>query len=54
MTAPAWVKVTGPPETKRFEGSVDGRLLQPLCPHVSAYLQRHLEQADLIDPTTPS
>ncbi len=31
----------------------DGRLIQPLCPYVAAYLRRHPEYADVIDTTTP-
>lgn len=32
----------------------DGRLLQPLCPYVSAWLRRHPDQSDIVDPSTPS
>ena len=32
----------------------DGRLLQPLCPYISAWLDRHPDQADIVDPSTPS
>ena len=31
----------------------DGRLLQPLCPYVRAWLQRHPEAGDVVDTTTP-
>jgi uncharacterized protein len=31
----------------------DGRLVQPLCPYLSAYLQRHPEWSDVVDQTTP-
>lgn len=31
----------------------DGRLVQPLCPYVAAYLRRHREYDDLVDQTTP-
>lgn len=31
----------------------DGRRLQPLCPYVTAFLQRHPEHADVVDQTTP-
>lgn len=29
------------------------RLVQPLCPYVTAYLRRHPEYSDVVDPTTP-
>jgi uncharacterized protein len=32
----------------------DGRLLQPLCPYVAAYLRRHPDEADVVDRSTPS
>ena len=31
----------------------DGRLVQSLCPYLSAYLQRHPEWSDVVDQTTP-
>ncbi len=31
----------------------EGRLIQPLCPYVAAYLRRHPEYDDVVDPTTP-
>ena len=31
----------------------DGRVVQPLCPYVTAYLRRHPEAQDVVDPTTP-
>jgi uncharacterized protein len=31
----------------------DGRLLQPQCPYVRRWLERHPDAADVIDPDTP-
>ena len=31
----------------------DGRLLQPLCPYVAAWLRRHPDEADVVDRSTP-
>ena len=31
----------------------EGRLVQPLCPYVTAYLRRHPEYDDVVDTTTP-
>ena len=31
----------------------DGRRLQPLCPYVTAFLQRHPEYGDVVDQSTP-
>ena len=31
----------------------DGRLVQPLCPYVTAWLRRHPDYSDVVDPTTP-
>ena len=31
----------------------DGRLVQPLCPYVTAYLRRHPEHEDVVDRSTP-
>ena len=31
----------------------DGRLVQPLCPYVTAYLRRHPEYADVVDTSAP-
>lgn len=44
--------------TQLVQGMIDqlrteGRLVQPLCPYVTAYLRRHPDQADVIDHSTP-
>ena len=31
----------------------DDRVVQPLCPYVTAYLRRHPEYADVVDSSTP-
>lgn len=31
----------------------DGRLLQPLCPYVRSWLERHPEADDVVDTSTP-
>ncbi len=31
----------------------DGRLIQPLCPYVTAYLREHREWDDVVDPSAP-
>ena len=31
----------------------DGRLLQPQCPYVNAWLKRHPEARDVVDPESP-
>ena len=31
----------------------DGRLLQPLCPYVTAWLRRHPNESDVVDPASP-
>lgn len=31
----------------------DGRVVQPLCPYVTAYLRKHPEYADVVDQSTP-
>ncbi|MPZ73782.1 MAG: GNAT family N-acetyltransferase [Nitriliruptorales bacterium] len=31
----------------------DRRRLQPQCPYVRSWLQRHEEYSDIVDPTTP-
>ena len=41
--------VTGMLEMLRAEG----RLVQPLCPYVAAFLRRHPEWEDVVDPNTP-
>ena len=30
-----------------------GRWVQPLCPYVTAYLRKHPEYSDVVDPSTP-
>lgn len=31
----------------------DGRVVQPQCPYVAAFLRRHDEYADVVDPDNP-